>query len=575
MAMLNRSDLIANTQVLIPMSGFGQRFKDAGYNVPKPLIPVEGKPMIAHVADMYKGSSITFVCNENHLAEPNYQMEPALVVAAPNANIIGIAEHKLGPGHALLAALPFLDPDRPVLVSYCDFCCIWNYGDFLETCERESWDGCIPSYKGFHPHCLGSTNYAYLKMQSSGSALVEDIREKQPWTDNRMNEFASAGIYWFKSGKIFADALREQIARNIHLNGEFYISLTYKPMFEASKKVGVYPLKTFFQWGTPEDLAEFEQASDAFRKLSASAAPWGKPPAPPHDASFLMPMAGLGERFSQAGYPLPKPLIQASGLAMGLQSVAAAPEYVCGCALMRTDMQGGQFLAESFSSRSMHTVFCEKTSGQAHSLMIAAQALLNNFPEAAGKPVWIAPCDAAVVYDSKIAHELAKNYDFGIVASAPPASSLRKPASYGWISPSPQKDGSSISSDHLILKRAPEHGPKESSVITGAFFARSPEALITLCQDLLENGPVINGEHYADALPYAAQRLGMSCCALPAVAWHCFGTPDELNAFEYWQCAFHAWKCHPYRIWNDPAVPDSSKPSLVERLSAWNPKDCL
>jgi NDP-sugar pyrophosphorylase family protein len=40
-------------QIIIPMSGFGERFRKAGYKVPKPLIEVEGKPIVAHVVDMF------------------------------------------------------------------------------------------------------------------------------------------------------------------------------------------------------------------------------------------------------------------------------------------------------------------------------------------------------------------------------------------------------------------------------------------------------------------------------------------------------------------------------------------
>ena len=39
-------------QIIIPMSGRGQRFIDAGYSVPKPMIMVDEKPMISHVVDL-------------------------------------------------------------------------------------------------------------------------------------------------------------------------------------------------------------------------------------------------------------------------------------------------------------------------------------------------------------------------------------------------------------------------------------------------------------------------------------------------------------------------------------------
>ena len=42
-------------QIVIPMSGFGERFRRTGYSVPKPLIEVDGKPIIQHVIEMFPG----------------------------------------------------------------------------------------------------------------------------------------------------------------------------------------------------------------------------------------------------------------------------------------------------------------------------------------------------------------------------------------------------------------------------------------------------------------------------------------------------------------------------------------
>ena len=53
------------TQIVIPMSGFGERFRKAGYKIPKPLIEIENKPIIAHVIDMFEGEDdFIFICND-------------------------------------------------------------------------------------------------------------------------------------------------------------------------------------------------------------------------------------------------------------------------------------------------------------------------------------------------------------------------------------------------------------------------------------------------------------------------------------------------------------------------------
>ena len=53
------------TQIIIPMSGIGKRFLEAGYKRPKSLINVEGKPVISHVIDMFPGEkNFIFICNK-------------------------------------------------------------------------------------------------------------------------------------------------------------------------------------------------------------------------------------------------------------------------------------------------------------------------------------------------------------------------------------------------------------------------------------------------------------------------------------------------------------------------------
>ena len=72
-------------QIVIPMSGFGERFRQAGYDVPKPLIEVNGKCIIEYIIDMFPGETdFIFICNREHLDEPKYRMQQILNKAAPD-----------------------------------------------------------------------------------------------------------------------------------------------------------------------------------------------------------------------------------------------------------------------------------------------------------------------------------------------------------------------------------------------------------------------------------------------------------------------------------------------------------
>ena len=83
-----------------------------------------------------------------------------------------------------------------------------------------------------------------------------------------MNEYASSGTYYFSRGELLISTFEEVIKRKMSVNGEYYVSLAYKIISEKFKDILVYPLQHFMQWGTPQDLDEYNFWSDTFKKIS-------------------------------------------------------------------------------------------------------------------------------------------------------------------------------------------------------------------------------------------------------------------------------------------------------------------
>ena len=195
-----------NTQLIIPMSGIGKRFIDAGYVDPKPLIMVDGKPIIEHVINLFPGiKDVTFICNEDHLK--NTKMREILLSIVPNSKIFSVPnDNRKGPVDAVLKIIDSIDDRKQTIVSYCDYGTYWNFEGFLEYVSLEKLDGAIPCYIGFHPHMLGSDNYAFCK---ESNRQLEEIKEKDPFTENKMNEYASNGTYYFKNGKTLKKYFKE------------------------------------------------------------------------------------------------------------------------------------------------------------------------------------------------------------------------------------------------------------------------------------------------------------------------------------------------------------------------------
>lgn len=538
-------------QIIIPMSGFGERFRRAGYTLPKPLIEIEGKPLIGHVVDLFPNETdLIFVCNEDHLATPEYRMRETIEKYCPSGRIIGIRAHKKGPSHAVQQALHLIDMQQPVVVNYCDFTCYWDWRHFKQFVARSNCAGAIPAYRGFHPHSLGSTNYAYLR---EANGWVLDIREKTPFTDNRMNEFASSGTYYFASGAILADALHRSIEQQLSVNGEYYLSLAYKPLIDDGRAIAVYPLQHFMQWGTPEDVSEYNKWSQTFRGLMFEKAGLLA------QGSHVVLLAGLGQRFVNEGYALPKPLIQVSGRSMVTQAALDLPNSQHQAFVLRSDMAGHKELItelKQFQPDAMIVNIPSLTEGQACSALLGLDGIANALGEAPG-PITFGSCDFGMLYDSKALQGLLYDEDVDVIvwgARGYP-NAARNPHMFGWIE---EHDGR-ISQ---ISVKSPLKSPATDSIVLGTFTFRTGSDFRRSLRRLVSRDGRVNGEFYIDSCINDAIALGLNCRLFEVESYLSWGTPNDLRTFEYWQSCFHKWPTHPYRLEGDRRIPKHSLPEL-------------
>lgn len=549
-------------QIIIPMSGFGERFRRAGYTVPKPLIEIDGKPIIAHVIDMFPGETdLIFICNQDHLDNPAYRMAEILRHYCPTGLIVGIAPHKLGPIHAVRQVAHMIDPDRPVVVNYCDFTCYWDWANFKNFVKTTACVGAIPAYKGFHPHTLGSTNYAYIR-ESLG--WVKDIQEKQPYTDNRMEEFASSGTYYFDSGKTMSEAFRKTMEQQLDIGGEYYVSLAYKPLLADGQSIAVYPLQHFMQWGTPDDVREYNGWSAAFETMSRQ----GEPRATSRTGALVIPMAGMGQRFAKEGYTLTKPLIPVSGRPMVTQATEDLPKAQHHVFVLRQDMPRYSDISSELEHKfpnSMIETVPEVTQGQACTALLGVDALQRAVSDVQG-PVTFGACDNGVLYNEQAFQALIDTPEVDIIVWGVRghANAVRHPQMFGWI------DAQNARIRRISVK-APLESPATDPIVIGTFTFRRAEDFSRIVSRLIQRNGRINGEFYIDSTINDAIELGLRCELFEVDSFLSWGTPNDLRTFEYWQSCFHKWSGHPYRLENDSRISHEAILELETRYQTVTP----
>ena len=129
-------------KIIIPMTGYGSRFVAAGYQELKPLIRVQGIPMLAWIVQgMYAGEGdFLFICRQEHL-DTDPGMEPLLKQIAPNAEIYAVKDWiKKGPvfliimlGLSLVLLINLLTSQTGYSLSIAQAKEYYEQGDYVEA----------------------------------------------------------------------------------------------------------------------------------------------------------------------------------------------------------------------------------------------------------------------------------------------------------------------------------------------------------------------------------------------------------------------------------------------------------
>jgi len=229
--------------VLIPMAGAGSRFASAGYTFPKPLIEVDGKPMIQVVVENLNiEANYTFIVQKEHYEK--YSLQYLLNLIAPNCNIVQVDGLTEGAACTTLLAKEFIDNDAPLVMANSDQFVEWNSNECLYAFNADGIDGGIVSFKATHP------KWSYAKVGDDG--FVSEVAEKKPISDN-----ATVGIYFWKKGSDYVKYAEQMIEKNIRTNNEFYVCPVFNEAIQDGKKVRIKDIERMWGIGTPEDLNYF------------------------------------------------------------------------------------------------------------------------------------------------------------------------------------------------------------------------------------------------------------------------------------------------------------------------------
>jgi len=233
-----------NMNVLIPMAGAGSRFESAGYTFPKPLIDVNGKPMIQVVTDNLNiDAKYIFIVQKEHYKK--YNLKHLLnLITNNNCEIVQVEGITEGAACTTLLAKEFIDNDEPLVIANSDQFVEWNSNEFMYSMVADNIDGGILTFTATHP------KWSFAKLDEDG--FVCEVAEKKP-----ISNIATVGIYYWRKGSDYVKYTEQMIEKDIRTHNEFYVCPVFNEAIGDSKKIKVFSIDKMWGLGTPEDLERF------------------------------------------------------------------------------------------------------------------------------------------------------------------------------------------------------------------------------------------------------------------------------------------------------------------------------
>lgn len=232
--------------IVIPIGGIGQRFRDEGYLLTKPLIRFLGKPMIFWILDEVNATEEDHIYLVYHHELKKYNFKQIVLDEYQKRNLnlhfIELFYQTEGAVETLLLTLKTLDyPNRKLISLDCD---TFYRRDILNI-YRKIEDNCVFCFEDNQDKPI----YSYIKMNETTNRITE-IKEK-----NKISNYANTGCYCFRNGDILLEYCEKLMKshKELKINKEFYVSSVIKLMLEHGEPFIGYQigLNDFVCLGTP------------------------------------------------------------------------------------------------------------------------------------------------------------------------------------------------------------------------------------------------------------------------------------------------------------------------------------
>ncbi len=229
--------------LVMPMGGAGTRVLNNGFDCPKPLLDLKGRPFFAWAADSVRTHmdlcGITYVVLQDHI--DRFSIDKRILEYDPGAQIRVLPEVLNGAVLTCMEGAKAIQNEAPVIFCDCDL--MFTSESLYEYYGADSIDadGTLVTFRSELPR------YSFIRRDEEG--FVAETVEKKVISNE-----AICGAYGFGNKEIFLRYAEQYLTECSYQ--EFFMSGVYNLMVSDGRKVRAFETDTFISFGTPEEYTD-------------------------------------------------------------------------------------------------------------------------------------------------------------------------------------------------------------------------------------------------------------------------------------------------------------------------------
>jgi len=238
-------------KIVIPIAGSSSLFINAGYVYPKPLIEINGIPMIQRVIETAQAvdedHQFVFIIREEDALK--FHLDNTLKLLASGSEVIKLKKDTKGGLCSVLMAIDKIKEDDSLIIVNGDQILDVQFDEILQYWKQGDADAGIVTFKSVHPR------WSFARIEND---QVVQTAEKNPISNHAM-----VGYYYFANAATFFKAAFQVIKNDVQFEGNYYFSPIINEYVLLNKKVLNFKIEPeqHHSFYSPQMIDEFEKNS--------------------------------------------------------------------------------------------------------------------------------------------------------------------------------------------------------------------------------------------------------------------------------------------------------------------------